>query len=395
MSYCHLVSGVGINFNNGFGTQPGDLIRNRTISASCINATGTVPAGMSVSGLSASTATLSWNPVVGVTNYTVEYKTAASTIWTSAGNTSSTSMPLYNLVVNTAYNWHVKTDCSNFTANGNFTTSNYTCVRPTNLTTTNITTNSAQLNWTGIASATSYVVQYRLSVTTTWTTAGVTTSTNYPLTGLYGSATYKWRVKANCSQYTGIASFSTPLTSCIKPTGLATQYIGGTWAYLTWTAVSGAAYYSVYYRVTGTPTYILAGTTFYNNFYISGLTPSTSYDWRVKANCSAASIVAVFVTTADTGQGGTGGNSFVQDFDFYPNPVAQQLIVKQKEKTDLSVVITVSDVLGRIIISQDATNLELNTTNYKLDVSSLTSGVYFISLRDEKGNKQVKNFIKE
>ena len=304
-------------------------------------------------------------------------------------------MPLYNLVVNTAYNWHVKTDCSNFTANGNFTTSNYTCVRPTNLTTTNITTNSAQLNWTGIASATSYVVQYRLSVTTTWTTAGVTTSTNYPLTGLYGSATYKWRVKANCSQYTGIASFSTPLTSCIKPTGLSTQYIGGTWAYLTWTAVSGAAYYSVYYRVTGTPTYILAGTTFYNNFYISGLTPSTSYDWRVKANCSAASIVAVFVTTADTGQGGTGGNSFVQDFDFYPNPVAQQLIVKQKEKTDLSVVITVSDVLGRIIISQDATNLELNTTNYKLDVSSLTSGVYFISLRDEKGNKQVKNFIKE
>src|SRR5690606_12344674 len=26
MSYCHLVSGVGINFNNGFGPQPGDLI---------------------------------------------------------------------------------------------------------------------------------------------------------------------------------------------------------------------------------------------------------------------------------------------------------------------------------------------------------------------------------
>jgi hypothetical protein len=29
MSYCHLLSGVGINFNNGFGQQPGDLIRNR------------------------------------------------------------------------------------------------------------------------------------------------------------------------------------------------------------------------------------------------------------------------------------------------------------------------------------------------------------------------------
>jgi len=37
MSYCHLVSGVGINFNNGFGTQPGNLIRSRINS--CITLT--------------------------------------------------------------------------------------------------------------------------------------------------------------------------------------------------------------------------------------------------------------------------------------------------------------------------------------------------------------------
>ncbi len=395
MSYCHLVGGVGINFNNGFGLQPGDLIRARTIAANCINAIGTVPTGMSVSGLSASTATLSWNAIAGVTNYTVEYKTAASTSWISAGNTSSTSVSLTNLNVNTVYNWHVKTDCSNFTANGNFTTSNYTCVKPSNLTATSITTSSAQLNWTAVAAASNYVVQYRISITSTWTTAGVTTNNFYALNGLFGSVTYKWRVKANCSQYTTVATFSTPATSCLKPTGLAAQYIGGTWAYLSWTAVAGAAYYSVYYRVTGTPTYILAGTSFYNNLYVSGLTPSTSYDWRVKANCSLNSAKSVFITTADTAQGGSGGNSYAQDFNFYPNPVAQQLIIQQKEKTDLSVVIEVSDVLGRIIISQPTTNLEMMTTNYKLDVSSLTAGVYFISLRDEKGNKQVKSFIKE
>ncbi len=396
MSYCHLVSGVGINFNNGFGIQPGDLIRARTIAANCVNAVGTVPTGMSVSGLSASTVTLSWNPVASVTNYIIEYKTAAATSWTSAGNTSSTSMPLYNLVVNTAYNWHVKTDCSNFTANGNFTTSNYTCLKPTGLTSTNITATSAQLNWAAVSGATSYVVQYRLSVTTTWTNAGVTTNNFYPLTGLYGSATYKWRVKANCSQYSTVATFSTSVTSCLKPTGLAAQYIGGTYAYLTWTAVAGAAYYSVYYRVTGTTAYTLLGTAFYNNFYASPLNPSTSYDWKVKANCSVYSSKNVFVTTADTGQGGgTGGNIFAQDFDVYPNPAVQQITIKQKEKNDLSLVIEVSDLLGRIIISQPATNLELISTNYKLDVSTLNSGVYFISLKDEMGNKRVKSFIKE
>ena len=36
MSYCHLVGGVGIDFNLGFGTQPGDLIRDEVYNASCL-----------------------------------------------------------------------------------------------------------------------------------------------------------------------------------------------------------------------------------------------------------------------------------------------------------------------------------------------------------------------
>lgn len=36
MSYCHLIWGVGINFNLGFGTQPGNLIRNRFNNAFCL-----------------------------------------------------------------------------------------------------------------------------------------------------------------------------------------------------------------------------------------------------------------------------------------------------------------------------------------------------------------------
>lgn len=40
MSYCHLVSGVGINFNLGFGTQPGDRIRSEVYNAPCLNVCG-------------------------------------------------------------------------------------------------------------------------------------------------------------------------------------------------------------------------------------------------------------------------------------------------------------------------------------------------------------------
>ncbi len=40
MSYCHLVQGAGIDFNLGFGPQPGDLIRDRVYNAGCLSSCG-------------------------------------------------------------------------------------------------------------------------------------------------------------------------------------------------------------------------------------------------------------------------------------------------------------------------------------------------------------------
>jgi len=49
ISYCHLVSGVGINFNNGFGTLPGNLIRSRVYNASCLTACNTCSTTVAIS----------------------------------------------------------------------------------------------------------------------------------------------------------------------------------------------------------------------------------------------------------------------------------------------------------------------------------------------------------
>lgn len=37
MSYCHLYNNIGMNFNLGFGQQPGDLIRDRVHNANCLS----------------------------------------------------------------------------------------------------------------------------------------------------------------------------------------------------------------------------------------------------------------------------------------------------------------------------------------------------------------------
>ena len=44
MSYCHLTS-AGVNFNNGFGPQPGNLIRNRAYNGSCLTVCDTGSGG--------------------------------------------------------------------------------------------------------------------------------------------------------------------------------------------------------------------------------------------------------------------------------------------------------------------------------------------------------------
>ena len=73
MSYCHLLSGVGINFNNGFGPQPGDLIRSRVYNSACMSPCG--PPVVDDAGIAAINAPVDYvceetiEPVVQLFNY--------------------------------------------------------------------------------------------------------------------------------------------------------------------------------------------------------------------------------------------------------------------------------------------------------------------------------------
>jgi hypothetical protein len=65
MSYCHLVSGVGINFVNGFGPQPAAAILNDVntgtcLSTDCVNTCINRVAGITVSNVTENSATISW-----------------------------------------------------------------------------------------------------------------------------------------------------------------------------------------------------------------------------------------------------------------------------------------------------------------------------------------------
>lgn len=79
-------------------------------------------------------------------------------------------------------------------------------------------------------------------------------------------------------------------------------------------------------------------------------------------------------------------NDRVDDYrvDIYPNPVSTTLWVKISAK-DLSGFIEISDITGRVVSMQP---MKEGQHNYRMDVSLLKMGLYFVTVRTE-GKKQV------
>jgi Metallo-peptidase family M12B Reprolysin-like/Secretion system C-terminal sorting domain/Bacterial pre-peptidase C-terminal domain len=89
--------------------------------------------------------------------------------------------------------------------------------------------------------------------------------------------------------------------ACGNPTSLASSAITTSGATVSWAAVASAISYDVDYKLTSTSTWTNAATaTTATSASISSLASSTTYDWRVRANCSAgsSSYVAAQFTTA-------------------------------------------------------------------------------------------------
>jgi trimeric autotransporter adhesin len=184
-----------------------------------------------------------------------------------------------------------------------------TCGNVAGLSATSITNTLATLNWTALSGANNYDVDYKLSSATAWTNAATaTTATNVALSALTQGATYDYRVRANCTGATGAytqAQFATtsPAT-CAAPSGLNASSITAAGATLNWAAVSAALSYDVDYKLATATAWTNAATaTTTTSRTITGLSASTTYDFRVRTNCSGLSsgyTQAQFATTAAT-----------------------------------------------------------------------------------------------
>lgn len=156
---------------------------------------------------------------------------------------------------------------------------------------------------TGIGIDAAAAIAYRTNTTyliSTSTYANARTFAIQAATDLYGAGSAQVIATTNAWYAVGIgAAYS---TACGTPTALTAGSITSSGATLSWTAGSNAVSYLVEYKLTsGTTWTTLAAANTTTSIAITGLTASTSYDWRVTTNCSAATSTAAtasFTTTA-------------------------------------------------------------------------------------------------
>jgi len=116
MSYCHLVSSVGISFANGFGQQPGDLIRETIagkpcLGTDCIASCDVSVTALSLSNLTASSVTATIADNTG-TNWKYRLTKTTDGSIVASGSTTNKVLNFTNLDPNSFYRVEVGTDCS-------------------------------------------------------------------------------------------------------------------------------------------------------------------------------------------------------------------------------------------------------------------------------------------
>ena len=254
--------------------------------------------------------TFSWDAVPGAVDYTIEIKQVFDD-WAYAEVVATTSGIFYSITGifhSAALDWRVRTNCN--AAASAFTVAQYSvpCPAPSGLTVTNITPASATLNWLPAPGfnnfVSDFVISYRLAGTNNaWIQIGHTFGSSINVSGLTPGTAHEWCVNQTCINFNSnpvIAQFTTATPACAAPTGLYISAIFSNQVTVNWNSVNYAVQYTVQYKPASSSNWLGSIITSALNTTITGLNPSTLYDWRVMTNCngSQSSYTAAQFTTA-------------------------------------------------------------------------------------------------
>lgn len=288
--------------------------------------------------------------------------------------------------------WKLEASYQGETVTHYFNYSSGSCEPPTNPMATVISGNVVKIEWTSAIDAERYRVRYR-PVGGTWTerlTAGMETFRF--LNELTVNTTYECQLKTNCtasnSVWSSSFSFTTTNDVCNFPITTSVSNISATSASPYWGSYPDDEKYKIKYKNNngGSATTVTVNATQYQ---INNLSSNTSYNYRLKTKCPNGwtnwSGKNYFTTTNSINEEPyLTRKSDASGILLYPNPATNVLNI---ESSIAFSSIQICDIHGRIVSLSEK-------SSKAIDLSSLSSGVYWIRLLSDDGDI-IKRFIKQ
>ena len=321
---------------------------------------------------------------------------------TVTGTGNNISYELTNLTPNTDYIFKAFITFNGTTVYGNdliFTTLEQGQLTEPSATTepaTDVTQTTATLNGTisnpDNVTITAQGFEWKLASASTFTTVNATGATmSAPLTGLTANTAYTYRAfvtTANGTHYGADVNFTTQeevVEPCETPTNLHASAFGSDYITIGWNANPNVTSWNVRYRPQGgTFTSATANTNSYN---IVGLTPETTYEIQVQADCGDGNLsewcAAINIMTT------VGINSWLENsVVLYPNPAKEYVDIRVDGDLNVTTM-EVYDVYGKLV-----NTVMVNENPTRINVSSLANGMYFVRVTTEAG-AVTKTFVKK
>lgn len=348
--------------------------------------------------------------LTGLAGYDWRYRIVGSSTWTDVVAGSTNSFGLTGLTANSNYEFQVSVLCtvggawSTWSASKTFSTTIATCTAPTTLqiSVSNLGANTATLN-SSLTGVVSYDWRYRVVGNSTWIDLAAGASNFVNISGLVSGSNYEFQVSVQCttggpwSLWSSSGFFTAAVQECGTPSSnqISITNLSATSAQLN-CSLSGVQPYLWQYRK-GTGSWINLPNTTVGTTTLSGLSPGTQYQFRVRVNCSGTyttwSTAVTFVTAAAiviepeiSGSVAEPNLPQLDNLQLFPNPTRAELNVSYTLNSDSKeVFIQVYDLSGRQIQQHNLGAQKAGAYQHKIQPNQ-GSGLFFLRVNTEKSS---------